>query len=286
MARAAKKTAKSSKKRSGSGKAPAGKKLVVVESPAKARTINRYLGEDYVVKACMGHVQDLPPKNLGVDLEDGFAPTYVPLSGKKKILTELKKAAKSATEVYLATDMDREGEAIAWHLAESLGTSGDMVHRVIFNEITASAIREAFAHPHDIDMNKVDAQQARRILDRIVGYQVSPLLWKKIASGLSAGRVQSVAVRLIVDREREIEAFMPVEHWRIGGIFTPDATAADALGRDWAAFLAVTDKKGNPPTREAQVAFLGQRGAFQAELLRLDGEKLHVAGADRAIEIA
>ncbi len=286
MARATKKTAKSSKKRSGSVKAPAGKKLVVVESPAKARTINRYLGKDYVVKACMGHVRDLPPKSLGVDLEDGFTPTYVPLSGKRKILAELKKAAKSATEVYLATDMDREGEAIAWHLAESLGTPPDMIHRVIFNEITASAIREAFAHPHDIDMNKVDAQQARRILDRIVGYQVSPLLWKKIASGLSAGRVQSVAVRIIVERQRQIDAFVPQEYWRIGGVFTTDLTKAQDLGSRWSEFLAQKDANGKGPSKAQQQQFLEQNEGFTAELARWRGETFKPDNAETTIEAA
>ena len=269
------------------GSAGLGKDLVIVESPAKAKTINRYLGPEYVVKASKGHVRDLPARQMGVDVENRFAPAYEPLPGRMKVLAELKKYAAKAERVFLATDLDREGEAIAWHLAESLGAPRNRIRRVVFNEITASAIREAFEHPRELDMDKVNAQQARRILDRIVGYEISPLLWRKVAPGLSAGRVQSVAVRLIVDRQREIEAFMPVEHWRIGGIFTAEAAAAaDALGRDWAAFLAATDEKGNPPTREAQVAFLGRRGAFQAELLRLNGEKLHVDDADRAIEIA
>jgi len=289
MAKKAKKSVKKASRASAGqsrGSAGLGKDLVIVESPAKAKTINRYLGPDYVVKASMGHVRDLPARQMGVDVAKGFKPAYEPLAGRTKILAELKKYAAKAERVFLATDLDREGEAIAWHLAESLGAAAGRIRRVVFNEITASAIREAFEHPRGLDMDKVNAQQARRILDRIVGYEISPLLWRKVAPGLSAGRVQSVVVRLIVDREREIDAFMPVEHWKIGGIFTPDPAAADALAAEWAAFLAATDEKGNPPTREAQVAFLGERGAFQAELLRLNGEKLHVDDADRAIEIA
>ena len=155
-----------------------GKSLVIVESPAKAKTINRYLGRDYLVMASMGHVRDLPPSRIGVDTEHGFKPTYEPLAGRTKILASLKKHAQAAPQVYLATDLDREGEAIAWHLAESLRLPAEKIRRVIFNEITQSAIREAFSHPHGLDMNKVYAQQARRILDRIVGYEISPLLWK------------------------------------------------------------------------------------------------------------
>ena len=198
MAKTAKKTAKKKTASPGSASAGVGKNLVVVESPAKAKTINKYLGKDFVVKASMGHVRDLPSRNPkgvkapvpGVDLENDFTPTYQPLDGRKKLLTELKKYAKSAPQVFLATDLDREGEAIAWHLAEALGVDEEKIRRVVFNEITKSAITEAFAHPRDIDLNMVNAQQARRILDRIVGYQVSPLLWKKVAGGLSAGRVQ------------------------------------------------------------------------------------------------
>jgi len=194
----------------GAGK---GKKLVIVESPAKSRTIGRYLGSDYVVKASMGHVRDLPKKEFGVDVEHGFAPKYVTLRGKN--VTELKKAAKSAAEIYVAPDPDREGEAIAWHLLEVLEVPADRAFRVSFNEITEKAIREAFRHPGKINMALVDAQQARRVLDRIVGYRLSPFLWKKIAKGLSAGRVQSVALRLAVEREKEVRAFQSHEYWRI-----------------------------------------------------------------------
>jgi len=191
------------------------KNLVIVESPAKAKTIERYLGKDFRVQASMGHVRDLPPKKLGVDIEKDFQPTYTLLAGKTKTVAALKKAAAGADEVYMATDLDREGEAIAWHLCEALGLDPARAKRVVFNEITRGAIQEAFARPGAIDMNKVSAQEARRILDRLVGYKLSPLLWKKVAKGLSAGRVQSVAVRLIVEREREIRAFKPEEFWRI-----------------------------------------------------------------------
>ncbi len=189
--------------------------LVIVESPAKAKTINRYLGKDYIVRASMGHVRDLPKSSLGVDIENEFKPTYRALASRSKLLSELRKLAKQAEMVYLATDMDREGEAIAWHLAQALKLPKKRTRRVIFNEITKSAIKKAFENPLQIDDNKVNAQQARRILDRIVGYQLSPLLWKKLRRGLSAGRVQSVTVRLIVDREREIEAFKPQEYWEL-----------------------------------------------------------------------
>ena len=191
------------------------KKLVIVESPAKAKTILKYLGEGYVVKASMGHVRDLPKSRLGVDLEKDFAPEYVTIADRRKVLGVLKKEAAGANEIYLATDLDREGEAIAWHIREALNLPAARTHRVTFNEITKRAIQDAFKRPSPLSMDKVNAQQARRILDRIVGYQLSPLLWKKISKGLSAGRVQSVAVRLIVDREREIEAFKPVEFWEI-----------------------------------------------------------------------
>ncbi len=288
MAKKVKKAKKSTKKASGASRSSAGlgKMLVIVESRAKVKTINRYLGPDYIVKASMGHVRDLPAKQLGVDVENRFTPDYESVDKGAKVLAELKKYAAKAPHIFLATDLDREGEAIAWHLAECLGAPPDHFSRVVFNEITASAIREAFENPRGLDMDKVNAQQARRILDRLVGYQVSPLLWRKVAPGCSAGRVQSVVVRLIVDREAEIDAFMPVEYWKIGGIFHPDSAAADALAGDWAAFRATKDEKGNTPTREAQTAFLGERGAFQAELTRFDGEKFHVDNAERTIEIA
>ncbi len=268
------------------GKAPAGKKLVVVESPAKAKTINRYLGRDYIVKASMGHVRDLPPKKMGVDVEHDFEPTYEPLAGRRKVLAELKKAARSASDVFLATDLDREGEAIAWHLAQSLGVRKGQFHRVTFNEITKGAIQQAFEHPRDINMNMVNAQQARRILDRIVGYEISPLLWRKVAAGLSAGRVQSVAVRLVVDREREIDAFTPEEYWKIGAAFTSDLAAAPKLAADWAAFLARADENNNPPTLGKQQEFLTSIGAFRAELAEVDGAKFDCNDKDQAAKVA
>ena len=189
--------------------------LVIVESPSKAKTIGKYLGPDYAVKASMGHLRDLPKSTMGVDLEHDFTPKYLPVSGKEDLIKELKKAAAQADTVYLATDPDREGEAISWHLKELLQLPDDKARRVTFNEITQKVVRESIAAPRDIDYDLVDAQQARRILDRLVGYQLSPLLWKKVRRGLSAGRVQSVATRLVVDRENEIRAFIPKEYWSL-----------------------------------------------------------------------
>ena len=180
------------------------KSLVIVESPAKAKTINKYLGPDYVVTASMGHVRDLPSKGINVDIENNFEPTYKTSPGKTRTVSSLKSAMKSCDTLYLATDLDREGEAIAWHLSELLKIPSEKTYRVVFNSITKNSIQQAFEKPGKLDMDKVNAQQARRILDRIVGYQISPLLWKKVARGLSAGRVQSVAVRLLVERERQM----------------------------------------------------------------------------------
>jgi DNA topoisomerase I len=191
------------------------KVLVVVESPAKARTINKYLGRDYKVIASMGHVRDLPKSKLGVDIEAGFQPEYVVLPDRQKVIKELKELTKTADQVFVATDPDREGEAIGWHLAEELGASKKKVQRLMFNEITKKAILEAVKHPGKIDMRMVDAQQARRVLDRLVGYKISPILWDKVRRGLSAGRVQSVALKIICDREREIDDFVPEEYWHI-----------------------------------------------------------------------
>jgi DNA topoisomerase-1 len=228
------------------------KSVVIVESPAKARTINRYLGSDFVVKASMGHVRDLPAKKFGVDIENGFEPEYVTIRGRGKALAELRKIAKGAERVYMATDLDREGEAIAWHLCRALDLTDEEALRVTFNEITEAAIHRAFDTPSKIDARKVDAQQARRILDRIVGYKLSPLLWKKVTRGLSAGRVQSVAVRLIVEREREIEAFVPEEYWKLVAILSPDGEEATT---------------------------------FAAELKKVDGEKAAVPDEARATKI-
>ena len=189
--------------------------LVIVESPSKAKTIGKYLGPDYTVKASMGHLRDLPKSTMGVDLEGDFTPRYIPVKGKEDLIKELKSAAASADTVYLATDPDREGEAISWHLKELLNLPDTKAQRVTFNEITQKVVRESIQKPRDIDYDLVDAQQARRILDRIVGYQLSPLLWKKVRRGLSAGRVQSVATRLVVDRENEIRAFQSREYWTL-----------------------------------------------------------------------
>ncbi len=275
------------------GKSAAGKQLVIVESPSKAKTINKYLGPEYVVLASVGHVRDLPSKAPkgdkspvpGVNLEQGFAPTYEIVSGKQKTISELKKAAKQAADIWFATDLDREGEAIAWHLAEELGIDPQAAKRVIFAAITKDDIKRAFEKPHAIDMDRVNAQQARRVLDRIVGYQVSPLLWKKVARGLSAGRVQSVAVRLIVEREREIREFIPEEYWSIAGQFALSESDAKRLGPQWAELLASRDEKGNPPTIKSRNAWLGEHSAIQAELIEIDygrgGEKFELkAGWD------
>ena len=189
--------------------------LVIVESPAKAKTIGKYLGKDFTVKACMGHLRDLPKSTLGVDVEKDFEPIYKPIKGKEDIISDLKKSAKAADTVYLATDPDREGEAISWHLKQLLNLPDEKTKRVTFNELTKKVVQESIREPRDIDQNLVDAQQARRILDRLVGYELSPLLWKKIRRGLSAGRVQSVATRMVDDREREIEAFQPEEYWSL-----------------------------------------------------------------------
>ncbi|HVQ32036.1 MAG TPA: type I DNA topoisomerase, partial [Vicinamibacteria bacterium] len=232
------------------------KNLVIVESPAKAKTINKYLGKDFSVKASMGHVRDLPKKKLGVDVKKGFAVEYEVLALKKKTLDDLKAAAEGAEAIYLAADPDREGEAICWHLAEELVPKGKKkgkakkVHRVVFNEITKRAIEEAFKNPTQVDAKKVDAQQARRVLDRLVGYKVSPILWDKVRRGLSAGRVQSVALRLICDREREIRAFKPEEYWTV---------VAQLLGKE-------------PPV-------------FPANLLKRDGKSLEVTNGEDAAEV-
>jgi DNA topoisomerase-1 len=199
--------------------------LVVVESPAKAKTLSRILGGDYNLKASMGHIRDLPKSQLGVDVEKDFTPSYVVPRDKSKLVRELKEAAKAATNVYLATDPDREGEAIAWHLLRVMKSDGARYRRVTFHEITEEAIKQAFKHPRDIDMQLVNAQQARRILDRLVGYKISPLLWRKVKRGLSAGRVQSVTLKIIVDREREIENFVAVEYWSIEAELTKKSPA-------------------------------------------------------------
>ncbi len=220
------------------------KKLVIVESPAKARTIGRVLGKGYEAKASMGHVRDIPKREMGVDVEKGtFEPTYRVMPDKRKVVSELAKASKEAELVYLATDPDREGEAISWHLIHAAKIDAQKVQRVVFHEITDGAVREAFDHPRGIDRNLVDAQQARRVIDRLVGYELSPVLWKKVRRGLSAGRVQSVALRLIVDRERDIQAFVPREYWQIGASLAK-RPRNDGKSAFKAALRNLKDKKG------------------------------------------
>ncbi len=228
------------------------KNLVIVESPAKARTLNKILGRGYSLKASLGHVRDLPKSQLGVDIENDFVPRYVVPKARTKLVSELKQAAETAATVYLATDPDREGEAIAWHLIEVIKSDRKPYRRVVFHEITAEAVKRAFKHPRSIDMQLVSAQQARRVLDRLVGYKLSPLLWKKIRRGLSAGRVQSVAVKIIVDREREIQEFVAVEYWTI----------------------------------EAELSKKAETAAFRAMLIGLmDGTKLEIANQQEATNI-
>ena len=216
--------------------------LVIVESPAKAKTIQKYLGPGYEVIASMGHIRDLPKSKMGVDKEHDFAPQYIDMKGKEDVIKELKKRAKKCDKVYLATDPDREGEAISWHIAQLLKLDMSENNRVAFNEITKTGVQNGMNDPHKIDIDLVNAQQARRILDRLVGYELSPFLWKKVKRGLSAGRVQSVAVKLVVDRENEIRAFVPKEYWSIDAKFTAP----------------------------------GSRKVFDAALISVDGEKLEI----------
>ena len=260
------------------------KKLVIVESPAKAKTINKYLGGEYSVKASMGHVRDLPERKFGVDLEKNFAPTYEVTSKRKSLISELQKAASSAEQVYLASDPDREGEAIAWHLQELLKPKkkGPEFFRVQFNEITKNAVRAAFDHPGQVDMHLVDSQQARRILDRIVGYKISPLLSKRIARGLSAGRVQSVAVRLVVDREREIRAFKAQEYWTVEAELNKLVAPTDHF---MARLIQVGDKKVRTPDPDGAplkdgVMLISSKEQADALLADLEHSQYSVAKID------
>jgi DNA topoisomerase-1 len=256
------------------------KSLVIVESPAKAKTINRYLGPDFDVQASMGHVRDLPSKGLNVDIENDFEPTYDILPGKKRTVTSLKAAAKKCDKLYLATDLDREGEAIAWHLAEILGIPEDKTYRVIFNAITKTTIKRAFADPGKLNMDKVMAQQARRILDRIVGYQISPLLWKKVTRGLSAGRVQSVAVKIVVLKEREIQQFKPIEYWLIPAVFTTDLKSN--YTQEWLDFITPKTEDDNTPTIDKQNKWLAKHNAIKAEMYKVNGEKFDASNKEQA----
>ncbi len=247
--------------------------LVIVESPAKAKTIQRYLGDGWAVEASVGHIRDLPKRNPkgvkapvpGVDLENDFTPAYEVSADSKKVVTKLRKLAKGAETIWFATDLDREGEAIAWHLAECLKVDPTVAKRVTFNAITKSEIESAFADPAPINMDRVNAQQARRIIDRIVGYQVSPLLWQRVAGGLSAGRVQSPAVRLIVEREQEIRAFIPDEHWQAEVRLTLDAATASTLATGWATLHEAEDG----PTRKDEAHWLTTHGGMTAQLASL-----------------
>ncbi len=259
------------------------KSLVIVESPAKAKTINRYLGPGYEVKASMGHIRDLPSKGLNVDIENDFEPTYGIMPGKKRVVSQLKAAAKNCDRLYLATDLDREGEAIAWHLAQILGIPKDRVYRVIFNAITKSAIQQAFAEPGRINTDKVMAQQARRVLDRIVGYEISPLLWKKVTRGLSAGRVQSVAVKIIVEREREIRDFKPEEYWLIPAVFTTDLNSD--YTRQWLDFVAAKTRDAKGPTLDEQGQWLAAHHAFKAELHKIGDTKFRTSSQKEAEQV-
>src|SRR5512139_1566938 len=226
------------------------KSLVIVESPAKAKTIGKYLGKDFTVKASVGHIMDLPKSKLGVDIEKNFEPSYIQIKGKAKVVNELKSAAKKADRILIATDPDREGEAIAAAVVVSKTAKTEEVYRVLFNEITKKAILKAIEQPGKIDTNKVDAQQARRILDRLMGYQISPILWKKVRRGLSAGRVQSVALRIICEREEEIKAFVPEEFWSLTALL-----------------------EGRLPPQ------------FEAKLLKKDEEKLRVKNNDEVKQV-
>ncbi len=222
-------------------------KLVIVESPAKAKTVGRFLGKGYTVRASVGHVRDLLRSQLSVDVDNDFEPKYRVPNEKKEVVKEIKKLAKKADEIYLATDPDREGESISWHLMEAADIEPGRTKRVVFHEITSSAVNEAFAHPRQINMDLVNAQQARRVLDRLVGYSISPILWEKVRSRLSAGRVQSVALRLIVEREREIENFKPVEYWSIHGEFKPQGLKTTFLAK----LARIDDREPEMPTEEA-----------------------------------
>jgi len=259
------------------------KSLVIVESPAKAKTINKYLGSHFEVKASMGHVRDLPSKGLNVDIENNFEPTYEITPCKKRTVISLKAAAKKCRDLYLATDLDREGEAIAWHLAQILGVAEEKTYRVIFNAITQSAIKRAFADPGKIDMDKVMAQQARRILDRLVGYQISPLLWKKVTRGLSAGRVQSVAVKMIVEREREIREFKPEEYWLIPAVFTADLQSDYC--RQWRDFITPKMEGDKGPTIAEQNKWLLEHSAFKAQLDKVGDKKFEASDKEKAEKV-
>ncbi len=258
--------------------------LVIVESPAKAKTIEKYLGPGFVVKASIGHIRDLPkraPKGSkqpvpGVDLENNFEPTYEVAAEKQKTVTDLRKLAKGASDIWFATDLDREGEAIAWHLTQVLGVDPAVAKRVTFDAITKSEVQRAFESPRAINMPRVEAQQARRIVDRIVGYEVSPVLWKKVSGGLSAGRVQSVATRIVVEREQEIRAFTPSESWEISGCMAFDVAAATGLHDAWKKLLAQRDDRGRAPLVRDRMAWLAEQKALSCSLVEVGGKPFSI----------
>lgn len=241
------------------------KNLVIVESPAKAKTIEKYLGKNYKVVASVGHIRDLKKSSMSIDFDNNYAPEYINIRGKGPLINSLKKEAKNAKQVFLASDPDREGEAISWHLAHILGLDANDKNRVVFNEITKDAVKNAFQEPRAINLDLVDAQQARRVLDRIVGYSISPILWKKVKKGLSAGRVQSVALKLIIDRENEISNFKPEEYWTI------DATFKKGSKKFQASFYGIDGKKTKIENNE-QVKEI---------LARLDGDDFLVEQVER-----
>ncbi|HEY4734093.1 MAG TPA: type I DNA topoisomerase, partial [Gemmatimonadaceae bacterium] len=251
---------------------PGSTSLVIVESPAKAKTIGKYLGRAYRVRATIGHVRDLPEKKIGIDIDNGFQPEYVTIPGKEKTVAELKSAARDSREIFLATDPDREGEAIAWHVAQQIKSkNGAPVRRVLFHEITRDAVQSAIQNAGDIDERKVDAQQARRVLDRLVGYKASPVLWKTVKKGISAGRVQTVALRLLVEREREIRAFKAVEYWTVEALL-------EEKGQQFTAKLHLLDGKkpviSNEKEANAILAALKSRKTFQVtEIKRRERRK-------------
>jgi DNA topoisomerase-1 len=270
---------------SGAAASPRGDyQLVIVESPAKAKTIEKYLGPGFVVKASVGHIRDLPkraPKGSkqpvpGVDIDHDFEPTYEVAVEKQKTVTELRKLAKGASDIWFATDLDREGEAIAWHLTQVLGVDPADAKRVTFDAITKTEVHRAFQSPRAINMPRVEAQQARRIVDRIVGYEVSPVLWKKVAGGLSAGRVQSVALRIVVEREQEIRAFTPSESWEISGCMTFDVTAAVSLHDAWKKLLGQRDERGKGPLVRDRMAWLAEKKALSCDLIEVGGKPLRI----------
>jgi DNA topoisomerase-1 len=282
------------------------KALVVVESPAKAKTINKYLGRDYKVVASMGHIRDLPKSKLGVDVDNDFAEEYVSIESRKKVIKELKDAAKDASDIYVATDPDREGEAIGWHLTQELKGKRRKIHRLTFNEITKKAVQDALKHPRAIDEKMVDAQRARRVLDRLVGYKISPLLWDKVRRGLSAGRVQSVALKLVCDREREIEAFVPEEYWnifaRLAGPQPPEfeakllkrggeaikvtnedqskAVLADLEGASWTVSSVTTKERKRHAPAPFITSKLQQSSRFPVKKTMMIAQQLYEGGID------